>query len=355
MSTAPRQRTTWLSQMYDRVMVVVMLLILLSSALILLFRIGTERKLLTQGQWDQSTSAPRLAKLVDLVTYKEVLAGLARPFQMEQRSQRLLTSELRVSCVKCQKPIMFNAAQCPFCGVEQPRVIDPRDLDIDEDGIKDWWETKHGLNTSDKSDAQNDLDGDGFNNLEEFLAGTEPADPKDFPSPPAKLRLRRVVSEPFFLRFQGVNEISAGAFQYQLNLRTLERTYFAKIGEDVQGFKVVEYVPDAANGPTVVLQQGEKKINLVKGKAVQQEEYTAQLIFLLDRTAMRARMGDIITLKGQEYKVIDIKRHAVTIRDVKTGKDILIPPLSAGDLTAPGGDTAGSSAPDSGAPELFPE
>ncbi|MBU1693006.1 MAG: hypothetical protein KKC51_03480, partial [Verrucomicrobia bacterium] len=306
-------------------------------------------------QWDQVPSAPRLARPVDLEVYKVSLEGLARPFQMEQRTQRLMISEVRVSCVRCQKPIMYNATKCPFCGAEQPRAIDPKTLDVDADGIPDWWETKYGLNPSDRSDAQGDLDGDGFSNLEEFLAESDPVDAKNFPDLAAKLRLKRVVTEPFFLRFQAVNEISAGVFQYQLNLQTLERTYFAKIGEVVQGFTVVEYLPNAEKGPTLVLQQGEKKIHLIKGQAVQQEEHTAQLIFLLDRTPMRARVGDSITLKGQEYKVVDIKRSSVLIRDVKTDKETVVPLLTAGDLATSGGGSGGSSAPDAGIPELIPE
>ncbi|MBU1693657.1 MAG: thrombospondin type 3 repeat-containing protein, partial [Verrucomicrobia bacterium] len=337
MSTAPRQKTTWLSQMYDKVAVVVMLLVLLGSALILIFQIGSVRRQLTQGQWDQAPSAPRLAKPVDLGTYKASLENLARPFQMPQRTHRLMISEVRVSCVRCQKPIPFNAAVCPFCNAEQPVVIPIDKLDTDADGIPDFWESKYGLNPSDRGDAQGDLDGDGFSNVEEFNAETDPTNAKDFPDLAAKLRLRRVITEPFFLRFQAVNEISAGVFQYQLNLRTLERTYFAKIGEDVQGFTVVEYLPNAEKGPTVVLQQGEKKISLVKGQAVREEELTAQMVFLLDRTTMRARKGDIITLKGQEYKVVDIKRSSVLIRDVKTDKETVVPLLTAGDLATSGG------------------
>lgn len=337
MSTDPRQKSSWLTQMYDKVLVVVMLLVLLLSAVILLFQIGSTRRQLTLSQWDQAPATTRQAKPVDLEAYKPSLEALARPLQMETRAQRLMVSEIRVSCVKCLKPIMFNAAQCPFCGTQQPKVIDPTKLDVDGDNMPDLWEGKYGLNPSDKSDAQGDLDSDGFSNLEECLAKTDPVDAKSFPELPAKLRLRKVITEPFFLRFQGVNEISAGVFQYQLNLRSLERTYFAKIGDEIEGYKVVEYVPAAAAGPIVVMQQGDKKIQLIKGQAVQQEELIAQLVFLLDRSPIRARVGDVITLKDQQYKVVDIKRNSVVIRDVKTDKETVVPMLTAGDLMTGGG------------------
>ena len=46
--------------------------------------------------------------------------------------------------------------------------------DSDRDGMSDVWEDKYGFNKNDKSDAIGDRDGDGYDNLEEFLNGTRP-------------------------------------------------------------------------------------------------------------------------------------------------------------------------------------
>ncbi len=46
--------------------------------------------------------------------------------------------------------------------------------DTDGDGMTNHWETGHGLNPFDPSDADGDLDGDGLSNLAEFNAGTDP-------------------------------------------------------------------------------------------------------------------------------------------------------------------------------------
>ena len=52
------------------------------------------------------------------------------------------------------------------------------------DGIADWWRQKHFTNpttTNSASCATCDPDGDGFSNLQEYLAGTDPNDPTSSP------------------------------------------------------------------------------------------------------------------------------------------------------------------------------
>lgn len=46
--------------------------------------------------------------------------------------------------------------------------------DSDNDGMPNAWESAHGLNPGDPSDANLDSDGDGMSNLAEYLAGTDP-------------------------------------------------------------------------------------------------------------------------------------------------------------------------------------
>jgi len=54
--------------------------------------------------------------------------------------------------------------------------------DYDNDGMLDTWEINYNLNPNNANDAGTDLDNDGYNNLEEFLAGTNPIDVEDHPS-----------------------------------------------------------------------------------------------------------------------------------------------------------------------------
>jgi len=48
--------------------------------------------------------------------------------------------------------------------------------DSDGDGMPNDWETQHGLNPNDPTDATKDFDGDGVSNLDEYKAGTDPSD-----------------------------------------------------------------------------------------------------------------------------------------------------------------------------------
>ena len=46
--------------------------------------------------------------------------------------------------------------------------------DIDNDGMLDWWEEKYGFDRFDSADAEEDMDGDGYTNVEEHNIGTNP-------------------------------------------------------------------------------------------------------------------------------------------------------------------------------------
>ena len=54
---------------------------------------------------------------------------------------------------------------------------DPTNPDSDGDGIPDGWEILNGLNPMDPSDANDDNDNDGLTNLQEYLSGGDPFNP----------------------------------------------------------------------------------------------------------------------------------------------------------------------------------
>ena len=57
------------------------------------------------------------------------------------------------------------------------KVYDCSLIDSDGDGMPDYWENKFGFDPFDPSDADNDPDGDGLVNLDEYRHGTDPRNP----------------------------------------------------------------------------------------------------------------------------------------------------------------------------------
>jgi parallel beta-helix repeat protein len=57
---------------------------------------------------------------------------------------------------------------------DRDRIADRFDDDDDNDGLPDEWEIGNGLNPLDSSDANQDLDGDWFTNIEEYQWGMNP-------------------------------------------------------------------------------------------------------------------------------------------------------------------------------------
>lgn len=347
MSPARADKPSWLRQNYEKLLIIIVLVGLLASALMLVLRISFGRIALVEAKWERPNIEPKEAVAVDLSMLQPDLEPLTNPFQSQAYTNDLMVSELRVLSVNPEHipvPIPYDATVCWYTQHPQPPLPDPAKRDLDADGMPDLFEDAHGLNRDDPADAQFDKDSDGFKNLEEYQFGSSPSDANDFPDVTAKLRVIGTRRIPFVLLFQGVQELKE--MRFQLNLRSLERSYFVKLGEEVEGYKVLRFDPSGADGksPTLMLQKGSEITALVKGQKVNKNEWVGALVFLLDGQRFRIKVNDEIQLKGRAYKIVDIGRNAVSIRDVETGKRYQVGPWSEGEklelMERLGGDTS---------------
>ena len=329
MSQAPRGKNDWIRDHYEKVILLVALLALLISCVLLVQRI----------QSDKDISKPGLARidwrgtpvsLKDTVPFDTVLANArAEATNAMTVCDHTSVSELRVACIKCGKPIPYNALECPFCLAQQPAIVNVDTLDTDNDGIPDKVELALGLNPQNPADADGDLDNDGFTNREEISAKTDPKNPEDFPDPIVKLRVAAIRPVPFYLRFVSTSTFGDGSIRFQLNLQTLERTYFVKPGDVVLGYQVAQYDPSGKDGETLMMirQSDKRSVRLVKGKPVTEQELAILFVNLIDHQPVRPpkRLNDVFQLRDKEYKVVDIGRDNVVIQNTKTGEKVTVP------------------------------
>ncbi|MGA1819764.1 MAG: hypothetical protein ACMUHU_02020 [Thermoplasmatota archaeon] len=72
----------------------------------------------------------------------------------------------------------------------------PIDQDIEPDGMLDWWEQAHFL-TIGYDDSNEDADGDGWTNLQEYNTGYDPQDPSSHPRPVDITPDNTIIDAPF--------------------------------------------------------------------------------------------------------------------------------------------------------------
>jgi hypothetical protein len=132
------------------------------------------RSLLTAGEVTQMTVQGAYSD----GTASNLTAGASGTIYMADNPGVVsVSSDGRVTAVASGRTIIL-VSHSP--GVDMLPLVEAVDItvrfpdDMDNDRMPDDWERAHGLNPNNASDADQDADGDGITNLEEYRLGTDP-------------------------------------------------------------------------------------------------------------------------------------------------------------------------------------
>ena len=334
-----------LSRQYDKVIVVVVLGALLYSLLWLTF--SSDRRQRAEEEYKAAIHAlvpkDREGPGVDMGVYSNALQQLVRPRQItiDDSATGFFVPERRVWCVACGKPIPYTAEACPYCNSSQPDAKGVVVSDTDGDGMPDKWELQYRFESLEPSDAAGDADNDGFTNLEEYVAGTDPRDPKSHPPVDVLLRVSSLDSKPIPLTFTSKNRMP-NKIQCQFNSQGVARqTFWVDEGQPIGniGYVLVsvevkeEKRPDPTIGIRVVDTSVATIKRLVDGKVFELPinvadfaETVVNMVLPLDNTTYSAPVGGFFELRGSRCRVISVDKDAqtVVIENDSTGKSVTL-------------------------------
>ena len=337
-------------------------LIALAAVVILLVGIGTLVIGRHRAAADQQAYVARLDALVpahptlepiSLVGYSNALRHLASPYRIAidpGRAAGFFVPESRVWCASrdCRKPIPVASTNCPVCQTPQP--VDPitrKDYDGDGGGIPDQWENTYGLDPLKADDDIKDSDGDGFNNLAEFKADTDPLDPKSHPELLGLLRVEKIEVTKLPIKFMAVTQMPNG-YRIQVNVlepgATQPSTYFVVTNQMIgkTDFKLLRYIETTERRPSPVTKtlmdftvkkveigRGGKVITLGLGEDVSESDYKITFVQTLDGTRFEVAGDGGFTLDGKQFRVIavDSQANSVVLRNDADKMETTVPRL----------------------------
>jgi hypothetical protein len=206
--------------------------------------------------------------------------------------------------------------------------------------IKNSWLIKYDLPYWESDVKEQDADGDGFSNLEEYLAGSDPRDKNSMPPFYTKLRLVRFISKPFRLIFTGTPDDGQ---TFTINTKDRgTRTQFLELGQMIEGtpYKVVSYekkterrndIDFDASTLTIENTESGQKIVLTANKETNDPTSFGEFLYLYNNSRFTVKKDEEFSLPPEtdrKYKLIDISEKEAVIQDQKTREQHKVPPAS---------------------------
>ena len=256
--------------------------------------------------------------------FGSTLAGMPPAPSSKSVSPLAKAEELAAAAAKLRQPPQWTFGGRSGLFVPEKHFIaangEPATLQTTEvhPPVPNEWLEQFGLPIADADVLEQDPDGDGFTNLEEWQGHTNPTDRNSHPEYYTKLKLISTSEEPFRLIFS-----SWMGDTYQINTIDFKQpTQFLKVGDTIKGtrFKIAKFVkkyePNKygtnVDVSELTLEQEETKqqLTLVKEKVAISPESVATFVYTWGgRREFQVRKDQEFSLKPQEqikYKLIDI-------------------------------------------------
>jgi len=282
--------------------------------------------------------------IVRVQSFPERFAGRDSSQPIDNTIKALPTDAIKVAQNKVKSPQNWLGHDGSLL-VSRPYVlmdgalIDPLEGNKNlHEPIKNSWLIKYDLPYWESDIKEQDPDADGFSNLEEYLAGSDPRDKNSIPPFYTKLRLLRFISQPFRLIFTGTPDDGQ---TFTINTKDRgTRTQFLELGEMIKGtsYKVVSYekkterrneIDFDASTLTIENEQTGQKIVLVANKEANDPTSFGEFLYLYDNSKFTVKKDDEFSLPPEperKYKLIDISEKEAVIQDQKTREQHKVPP-----------------------------
>ncbi len=330
---AGQKKSAFLAEHYDKLVLAAALAVLVASLATLLVGAGSSKA-------ESAKFARRIRALEDVERHNvEIIPGLlfaaarddARSsYSMAGTNVAFLVAPERVSCVKCSQPIPIDADVCPWCSAEQPSetVTVDETWDSDGDGMPDEWEKKFSLDPF-GDDSVLDPDSDGFSNLEEFQAGTDPKDAKSHPARFAFLRVRSIDVEPFPFAFNG-SKMKGADGEYKFAVKDAKgRDWYVKKGQELAktGFSLKDFSSAMEERKTstgvrkmeiftLVFVKEDDQVVMKAGSKPESSIYKASFVCAKDAEPQvyEAKRNETFDFDGDTFKLVSVDRKARTAK-----------------------------------------
>lgn len=286
--------------------------------------------------------------------FDETFASLRGQVLHNDKVMQIDTSSLDLATKDLAKPSVWNSHPGSLFVsdkyiVKDARLIDPRKSeDMLHAPVPNAWFFEHNLDILQTGILTDDTDGDGFNNLEEFQAKTDPQNKDSHPGIVTKLRLVKAIQQPFRLLFNAYDgdPSKPDSLTFQINTVDIKQpSQFLKLNQPIARtkFKVIKFEQkkitnqntgtdqDVSELTVENIETGDQVV-LVIEKIVNSPDSYALFKFLLDGTQFPVKKNKTFSLKPEPdvvYKLIDINDAEALIENAKTGEKIKVPKLEA--------------------------